>query len=278
MPIVLPSLDYSKVEETIVAYIKDAMDQSECTGLVLGISGGVDSATVASLCARAVGPSKVLGLIMPSKTTPDGDVRDAEELASGLGIKRYIIDVSEIQDSVSRLYMGGKGLGLVAYGNIAARLRMTLLYLYSNNENLLVAGSGNRSELLVGYFTKYGDGGVDILPIGDLYKTYVKELARWMGVPQRIIDKKPSAGLWPGQTDEEELGITYKELDIVLYALIDMGLSIEEAATRTGIEVDKVRRVSLMVAKSQHKRVTPPYPSLRHLIREPHNQINNFGS
>jgi len=267
MPITLPSLDYREVEKTIVNYIKNMLEQSSCSGLVLGISGGIDSATVASLCARAVGPSKVLGLIMPTRSTPREDLRDAEELAIGLGIKRRVIDVSEVQDLVSKLYSDDGGLSRIAYGNIAARLRMTLLYLYSNNDNLLVVGSGNRSELLVGYFTKYGDGGVDILPIGDLYKTYVKELARWLGIPQRIIDKKPSAGLWPGQTDEDELGITYRELDLALYALIDLGLSVEETSAKTGIETDKVRRVSLMVERSQHKRKTPPYPSLRHLIR-----------
>jgi NAD+ synthase len=267
MPLTLPSIDCREAEKTIVGFIENMLERSGCSGLVLGISGGIDSATVASLCVRAAGPSRVLGLIIPTGSTPSEDVRDAEELASGLGIKRYFIDISEMQDSISRLYIDDSKLSQIAYGNIAARLRMILLYLYANSRNLLVVGSGNKSELLVGYFTKYGDGGVDILPIGDLYKTHVKELARWIGVPQRIIDKKPSAGLWPGQTDEDELGITYRELDLILYALIDLGLSVEEASAKTGMDIDKVRRVLRMVERSEHKRKQPPCPSIRHLLR-----------
>ncbi len=267
MSLTLPSLDYREVERTIVEFVKNVLDHSGCNGIVLGISGGIDSATVASLCVRAVGASRVLGLIMPSSFTPSEDVRDAEELASGLGIKKYVIDISDAQNFISRLYIDDNKLSQLAYGNIAPRLRMTLLYLYANSRGLLVVGTSNKSELLVGYFTKYGDGGADILPIGDLYKTHVRELALWLGIPQRIIDKKPSAGLWPGQTDEEELGITYRELDLILYALIDMRLSTEEASAKTGIEIDKVRRVHYMVERSEHKRKPPSCPSIRHLLR-----------
>jgi len=267
MSLTLPSIDCREAEKTIVGFIKNMLEHSGRSGIVLGISGGIDSATVASLCVRAVGSSRVLGLIMPTGSTPREDVRDAEELASELGIKRYIIDLSVAQDSIAGLYLEDSKLSKIAYGNIAPRLRMTLLYLYANNMDLLVVGSGNKSELLVGYFTKYGDGGVDILPIGDLYKTHVKELARWLGIPQSIIDKKPSAGLWPGQTDEDELGITYRELDLILYALIDLGLGVEDVSIKTGMDIEKVRRVLRMVERSEHKRKQPPSPSIRHLLR-----------
>lgn len=268
MAIMLPALDLDKAIKIITDFISDALEDSGCDGLILGLSGGIDSATVASLCVRAVGPSRVFGLVMPSLTTPKEDVKDAEEYARKLGIKTYIIDISDLQNDISKLYKDDAKLSKLAYGNIAPRLRMIILYLYANNKNLLVVGSGNKSELMVGYFTKYGDGGADILPIGDLYKTYVKELSKKLGVPQRIIDKKPSAGLWPGQTDEEELGITYRELDLILYALIDMGLSLEKASELTEIDISKVERVFMMIKRSEHKRKIPPYPSIRHLLEK----------
>ncbi|MEM2613785.1 MAG: NAD+ synthase [Nitrososphaerota archaeon] len=266
MGTILPALDFNEAIKIITGFISDALEFSGCDGFILGLSGGIDSATVASLCVRAVGPSRVLGLIMPTSTTPREDVKDAEEFARVLGIKTFTIDISDIQSGVSKLYRDNPKLSRLAYGNIAPRLRMTILYMYANNRNLLVVGSGNKSELVVGYFTKYGDGGADILPIGDLYKTYVKELARILGVPQRIIDKKPSAGLWPGQTDEDELGITYNELDQILYAIVDLGLSVEETSDLTGIDIKKIERVFGMIKRSEHKRMPPPSPSIKHLL------------
>lgn len=266
MAIKLPSLDFNEAIEVITGFISDELRNSGCDGLVLGLSGGIDSALVGSLCVRAVGPSRVFGLIMPTFSTPKEDVNDAEEFAEKLGIKKYIIDISSIQNDLAKLYRDDDKLSQLAYGNIAPRLRMTILYLYANSRNLLVVGSGNKSELMVGYFTKYGDGGADILPIGDLYKTYVKELSRKIGVPQRIIDKRPSAGLWPGQTDEDELGITYDELDLILYGLVDMGLSVEKVSELTEIDISKVERVFRMVKRSEHKRRLPPSPSIRHLL------------
>ncbi len=263
----LPSIDLHNAEKAIVDFIKNFLDSSGMDGIVLGLSGGIDSATVATLCAKAAGPSRVLGLIMPSSTSSRDDINDAKELADGLGISRLVIDISDAQENIAHLYKDNSKLSRIAYGNIAPRLRMTILYLYANNKNLLVVGSSNKSELMVGYFTKYGDGGVDILPIGDLYKTHVKELAKWLNIPQRIIDKKPSAGLWPGQTDEEELGITYRELDLILYALLDMGLSVEKASEVTGLEINKVRKVYQMVTRSEHKRKLPPYPPIKQLLR-----------
>ena len=195
--------------DTIAGWIKQQVESAGLGGAVLGLSGGIDSAVVSGLCAQAVGADKVLGIAMPCHSDPD-DTKHAVLTAKTWGIDYLEIDLSRIYDEFVALLPKGNDL---AEANIKPRLRMITLYQRANTLNRLVVGTGNKSELMVGYYTKYGDGGVDILPIGSLLKVQVRKLAREMGVPEEIIARPPSAGLWAGQTDEAELGMTYEDLD-----------------------------------------------------------------
>mgnify|MGYP000542535477 CR=1 FL=1 len=258
--------ELERIKMEIENFIRKEVDSAGAEGVVIGVSGGVDSATVAILSAEAIGSDKVLGLIMPeSGVTENRDIVDAKEVCRKAGIKYIEIDISSIVDSFLEA-VGSDGKSKIAIANLKPRIRMMLNYYHANSLNRIVAGTGNKSELMVGYFTKYGDGGCDILPIGDLYKTEVYELAKHIGVPESILKKKPSAGLWKGQTDEGEMGVTYRELDRVL-SEIEKGLSTMEIAEKTGIDEDVVKKVFYMVETSEHKRKMPPVASIRHLIK-----------
>jgi len=221
-------IDERKICEKIVGFIRDQVRLSETEGIVLGMSGGIDSSTVTALCSRALGSDRVLGLLMPSRVSFEGDMDDAIELSKSLGILSERLDIAPVIESFKMALGARDEFNQISSGNLMPRIRMTILYYYVNSLNLLVAGTGNLSELLIGYFTKYGDGGADILPIGCLYKTQVRQLARYLHIPQPIIDKKPSAGLWPGQTDEGEIGISYEALDFILFGLTELSTSEED--------------------------------------------------
>lgn len=247
---------WEEVVKKITEFIRLKVVESGANGVILGMSGGVDSSCVAVLSQKAIGSEKVKGLIMPEiGTTPEGDVEDAINLCEKLGINYRVIEINPFVDAFERIL--GKG-DLRANANLKPRIRMTLLYYFANSENLIVAGTGNKTELSVGYFTKYGDGGVDILPIGDLYKTEVFELAEYLGVPEKIIKKKPSAGLWRGQTDEGEMGISYEKLDLILKSL--------EKNIKIDVKREQVEKVRKMVIESSHKRNPPPTPQIREAI------------
>ena len=255
--------DMEKVAERIKNFIVNFVESSGADGVVVGVSGGVDSATVAFLCAEALGSERVLALIMPEKgVTPEKDVEDAIDVCRIKGIDYKVIEINPFLDPFFSTF---KDTESIAAANIKPRVRMIINYYHANKTNRLVAGTGNRSELMVGYFTKYGDGGVDFLPIGDLYKTEVLELARYLGVPEGIVTKKPSARLWSGQTDEDEMGISYSELDAVLKAL-DRGMDEDRISSSTGVDPDKVRKVLKMVEESRHKREMPPVATVRDLL------------
>ena len=239
----------AKIAEKLVNWINERVKAAKCQGAVMGLSGGMDSSVAAVLCQRAF-PETMLGLIMPCYS-PKQDVEHAQALAQKFSIptKTVVLDGSydtllkalpaeEISPDTSRL----------AQTNLKARLRMLTLYYFSNQLNYLVVGSGNRDERAIGYFTKYGDGGVDIQPLGGLLKGRVKELAQFLGIPQPIIDKPPSAGLWEGQTDEGELGFSYDELDRYL-ASGEASASLKE-------------KFKAIIASAEHKRQPPPVPDL----------------
>ncbi|MDI6602152.1 MAG: NAD(+) synthase [Thermoanaerobacteraceae bacterium] len=222
----------------IVNWMKDCVKDAGADGIVVGLSGGIDSSVVAALAKRAF-PENSLGVIMPCHSNPI-DEEHARILADTINIetKKAVLDTA--YDELLRIYGAGEDTPRLALANIKPRLRMITLYFFANSRNYIVAGTGNKSELIVGYFTKYGDGGVDILPIGGLVKTQVRELATYLGVPQVIIDKPPTAGLWDNQTDEKEMGITYEELD--RYIL-------------TGLARPEVRaKIDAMNKRSEHKR------------------------
>jgi NAD+ synthase len=255
---------WEKVVDRIVNFIRDYVKSSKVEGVVVGISGGVDSATTAFLCVRAIGNERVLGLIMPEKgVTREEDIEDALEVCRILGIKYKYVEINPMVEAFLNNLEDGTD---IAKANVRPRIRMIINYFYANSLNYLVAGTGNKSELMTGYYTKYGDGGVDFLPIGDLYKTEVWELAKFLGVPERIVKKTPSAGLWVGQTDEGEMGITYVKLDTILKAL-EMGYKPEEIPKKFDVSEDEVRRVLEMVEKSRHKREMPPIVKVRDLIQ-----------
>ncbi|HUY99022.1 MAG TPA: NAD+ synthase [Thermomicrobiaceae bacterium] len=232
--------------DSIGSWIWQQLDQAGGRGVVIGLSGGIDSATAAGLAARALGPERVLGAIMPAHSHPQ-DLEHAQMAARAFGIDPVHVDLTPVYDTLVATLPPGNDL---AMANIKPRLRMMTLYHLANTNGRLVLGTGNKTELLVGYFTKYGDGGVDLLPLAGLYKHQVREVAREIGVPQAIIDKPPSAGLWPGQTDEGEMGISYPELDAILAAI--------ERGDTAGLPQEQVARVERMMAGSDHKRRMPP--------------------
>uniref|UniRef100_A0A7C3MAH6 NH(3)-dependent NAD(+) synthetase n=1 Tax=Archaeoglobus fulgidus TaxID=2234 RepID=A0A7C3MAH6_ARCFL len=247
-------MNFEKVVRRICEFIEEIVKSSGSTGVVLGLSGGLDSTTVAYLCTKALGSDGVLGLVMPEiGVTPEKDIKDAVKVAKILGIEYKLIEINEIvRVFMEKTFKGSK----IAEANIRPRIRMILNYYYANNMNRLVAGTSNKSEIMVGYFTKYGDGGADFLPIGDLYKTEVFKLASYLGIPKEIIEKKPSAALWPGQTDEDEMGISYAELDGIL-KMIERGERRDD---------EKFRKVLEMVERSKHKREMPPVARVRDLL------------
>ncbi|RWX73836.1 MAG: NAD synthetase [Candidatus Methanosuratincola subterraneus] len=234
-------------------------------GAVVGLSGGIDSAVTAALSARGLGREKVLGLVMPdSAATPDEDVKDAKAMAESIGIRYRTIDITQASKLITELASAGcEFKDKVAEGNVRARLRMTILYYVANSEGRIVIGSGDKSELMIGYFTKYGDGGVDLLPLGCLYKTQVRELARHLGIPRKIVEKESSPRLWKGQTAESELGISYEDIDLILYRFLDLRMSKEDVARDLGPNyAAKVEKVVRMVRESAHKRRMPPVPKI----------------
>ncbi|MCX8205376.1 MAG: NAD+ synthase [Candidatus Nezhaarchaeota archaeon] len=258
MKIRLPSLDYSKVARSIGSFIASFVRESGRRGVVIGLSGGLDSSVAAKLCAEALGPEKVRALIMPdAEVTPREDVEDALELARILSVKAEVVDITRAVRAIVESYPL-EGGDVVAVGNVRARVRMVLLYYVANSLGLLVAGAGDRSEVLLGYFTKYGDGGADFLPIGNLYKTQVRELGKHLGLPLRIVEKPSSPRLWRGQTAEGELGLSYEVIDPILHGLYDLGLSEGEVAEGVGVGIEDVKRVKSLVEGSRHKRVLPP--------------------
>jgi len=227
-------------------WIKQKVKEAEAEGVVIGLSGGLDSSVVACLAEKALGNSKVLGLIMPCHNT-SLDEEHAYLVARKLNIrvKRVVLDT--VYDKFLEILPSGKDIALA---NIKPRLRMLTLYYFANNLNYLVLGAGNKSEILIGYFTKYGDGGCDILPLGGLLKSEVRELARELKIPEEIIKKPPSAGLWEGQTDEGEIGLSYEDLDRVLLAI--------ESGKVNFLPKEMVDKVKRLVEGSKHKRAPAP--------------------
>lgn len=235
--------------DQIVAWLRQQLASTDAEGFVCGLSGGVDSATAAALAVHAVGPEHVLTVLMPCHSQPEDAVL-GRLVADTFSIPTVTVDLSPAYDALSaQLPPDSRSDGLAA-ANIKPRLRMTTLYYLAQSRNYLVLGSGNRTELAVGYFTKYGDGGADLLPLGGLYKTQVWNLARELGVPLEVVERPPTAGLWPGQTDEGEMGITYRELDRVLAAI--------EKGDVSGVEPSTLGKVRRMISRSGHKRTIPP--------------------
>ena len=238
--------------DRLAEWLRKAVSSSGLSGTVIGISGGIDSALVAALCRRAVG-DRALGLIMPCQTDPE-ETEDVRAVAAAVGMSVATVPLDPVYNAFVAALAAAHPFGAavdphaqrLAMANLKPRLRMMTLYYFANRHRLLVVGTGNRSETYDGYSTKYGDSGVDVMPIANLLKREVKVMARALGIPEKVLAKPPTAGLWPGQTDENEMGLTYSQLDEYL---------------ATGRAPEEVRdRIERMHRASQHKRALPPAP------------------
>ena len=243
----------------ISSFIRKQIDDSHAKGIVVGISGGIDSAVVASLCRKALGSSKVVGVFLfEERSRNSQDFTDARLLAKNLEIKTLDLCITPVVDSFLKLLKSnGCSVSRLTLANIKARTRMVLLYAIANQRHLLVAGTGDRSENLVGYYTKYGDGGVDFLPIGHLYKTEVRALGTALRIPYNIVAKPSSPNLWPGHKARHELPADYDLLDRILTLIFDSKEGPKEIKKKMGAREDLVRRVIKLNTDSKHKRQTP---------------------
>lgn len=240
--------------ERCVDFIRETLARTGHRNLVVGLSGGIDSAVAAGLAVRALGAERVTGLMLPYATSSPTSLADAQAVAEALGMVAQKVEITTMVDT----FLGGQpDASALRQGNIMARCRMVVLYDRSAQAGALVLGTGNRTEALLGYTTLYGDNACGLNPLGHLYKTEVRLLAEWLGLPRVVLDKVPSADLWQGQADEDELGFTYAEADAILHALVDQGLGADRVAA-LGHAPELVERVAVRMAAMAFKRTLPP--------------------
>ena len=263
----LSAAELERHREHVVAFIRNQLDAAGVEEAVLGLSGGIDSTTTAYLAVEALGADSVHGLVLPSEVNRDRNMSDAERVAETLGISYDVIEIEPIVDamlaavpSVDADADTSSDPLKTAVGNLRVRTRAVLNYFAANRRQALVLGTGNRSEALVGYFTKYGDGAVDCHPIANLYKQQVRQLAKHLGVEDDLAEKTASAEMWSGQTDEEELGVDYDTLDSILALHVDGPLSTSATVRTLDVDEDLVEHVRHLYERSAHKRQVPPGP------------------
>jgi NAD+ synthase len=248
--------DYEKITEVMEEFLHDQIEKNKAEGLILGLSGGIDSAVLAYLCKRTL-KEKTLAIIMPdTEITPKHETEDALKMIALTGIKYKLLDIKPIVKEYS-MYLEPNDW---AKGNLRARVRTNILYYYANAKNYLVLGSSDKSEHLIGYFTKFGDGAADLIPIISLYKLQVRKIAEFLGVPKNVIEKKSSAHLWKDHEAEKEIGVSYEEIDSILYCLFDKKLSIDVTADKTQIEKETIDKVYNLYLNSEHKRLPAQKP------------------
>ncbi len=252
-------LDWKATTDEILVFLRDIVKRAGAKGCVIGLSGGVDSSLVAKLLVMALGKEKVLGILMPTEFTPKNDIADAQWLAEDLQIRFELVEIQSSVNAMTRALSTREesAISKIPIANIRSRMRMIILYYFANLNSYLVAGTGDRSEDLIGYFTKYGDGGVDFLPISHLYKTQVRKLAQHLGIPARIALKPSSPQLYPGHQATDEIPLDYDILDRVLKMLIDELRTPEEVAGVTGVRFEVVKEVMRRFHDSEHKRNYP---------------------
>jgi len=247
-------LDLPEIEKRIRRFIKEYIENSGPDGIVLGLSGGIDSSTIAALSSMAIGGNRVLGLMLPEKETYNPkDIEDAKLVAEKFGLKTQICDITPVLESFYKAIPVFDQADKLCKGNIKARTRMIYIYYYANKLNRIVCGSSDKSETMMGYFTKWGDVAADISPIMDLYKTQVRKLAAHLGIPAELAAKPSTPALWPNQFAETELGIKYETLDIILYGL-ERFMTTEEIARQLNIENALVEKVEGRWLAAEHKR------------------------
>jgi NAD+ synthase len=249
-------LDLPEIEKRVRRFIKEYVQNSGADGIVLGLSGGIDSSTTAALSSLAVGGDRVLGLMLPEKETYNPkDIDDAKFVAEKFSLKTQICDITAVLESFYKTIPIFDRSDKLCKGNIKARTRMIYLYYYANKLNRIVCGSSDKSETMIGYFTKWGDVAADISPIMDLYKTQVRKLAAHLGIPAELAAKPSTPALWPNQLAETELGIKYETLDLILYGL-ERFMTTEEIARQLSMENKLVKKVKSRWLSVEHKRRT----------------------
>jgi len=253
------SIDTKEVLIIIQDFIKTYVKNSRCKGVVIGLSGGIDSAVTAVICKKVLGKKNTTCLFLPDESTPKKDYDHFKEIIKQFDLIGIEKDITDVIKNLSKYCLIKPDKYVLA--NIKARARMILLFEYANMKNYLVCGTSNKSEILVGYFTKYGDGGADIIPIGDLYKTQVRELAKYLKIPKNLILKPPTAGLWKGQLDQQELKLSYDKLDIILAGL-ERKLDENKISNIAGVKKSEVERIKELRINSQHKRRAPLIPKI----------------
>ena len=253
------SIDPKETSTVIKDFIKTYVENSGCKSVVIGLSGGIDSAVTAVLCKEVLGKNNVKCVFLPDETTPKQDIKDYQLIVKKFDINCKQIDITDIVKQIE-----SKSIikpDKYALANVKARTRMVLLFEYANMTKSFVCGTSNKSEILIGYFTKYGDGGVDLMPIGDLFKTQVWVLARHLKIPEKLIKKPPTAGLWKDQTDEKELKLSYRKLDLILAGL-ERKIDDADIVKIAGVKKSDVDRIRNMRKNSQHKRRSPLIPKI----------------
>ncbi len=247
-------IDARKTSQGLVKFIADETGKAGFKKAVLGLSGGMDSAVVAFLAKEAIGKENVFGVIMPYQGSSRQDIKDAERAAKSSGINSRLISIERVLESFIKSL---PEMDRIRKGNVMARIRMIILYDQSKPLKALVLGTSNKTEMLLGYGTIYGDMACGLAPLGGFYKTHVRQLAKYLGLPETIISKPPSAGLWPGQTDEEELGLRYDEVDALLYYMIDRRYE-DNQLIKNGFSPEMISKVREKIVSSEFKRRMPP--------------------
>ncbi len=255
----LSASELEATRERIVSFISDLVDDAGAEGAVLGLSGGIDSTLTAYLAVEALGQDGLHGITMPSAVNDPDVMSDAERVAEDLGIEYDVVEIQPIAEAFFEA-LPEAAEDRMATGNVYVRTRAVCNYFVANAENRIVLGTGNRAEAMTGYYTKYGDQAVDCNPIGNLYKQQVRQLAAHVGVPRELVMQEPTAGMWEGQTDAEEMGLDYDTVDAVLAVHVDGGLSRAATVRELGVTEAAVDRVVDLYERSAHKRSMPPAP------------------
>lgn len=243
------------ITNCIIDFIRNEVTTANSQGVVLGLSGGIDSSVALYLATKALGNTRVLGLILPDKkVSQQNDIDDAIELSQKVGINYHIIDITEIKQK----YIDRLPKEKISIGNLTARIRMNFIYYYANIEHKLVLGTSDKSELMIGYFTKFGDGAADILPLADIYKTELRKLAKYLNLPKKILLKKSSPSLWKDQTAEDEIGMNYEKIDTILKNLAEnISENTNKYLLKKGIDKNDILFVKHLLSKNKHKITLP---------------------
>ena len=253
------TFDSRNTKKQLTSFIDDSLTRTGLDGFVIGLSGGIDSALSATLAVAAVGQEKVLGILMPYKSSSKASIEDARAVVEYLGIDHKLVEITPMIDAY---YSKIEENMRVRAGNKMARERMAILFDHAHQMNRLVLGTGNRTEIALGYTTLYGDSACSINPLGQLYKTEVRALARHLEIPEQVITKPPSADLWAGQTDEGEIGVTYEQIDRLLVRLLDEGVRTRAGLVQDGLTEADLDRVLSLINGNAFKRQLPPIAPL----------------